>query len=60
MNKKRQKTKKTKSSLLKFLKNRKSVSVALGFCLAIAASAYVATAKFSAGDTDAVGASAGQ
>lgn len=43
--------KKTRSSLFKFLKNRKSVSVALGVCLAVVASAYVATAKFSADST---------
>ncbi len=48
MSKKSQRAKKTKSSLLKFLNNRKSLSVALGICLAIAASTYIATAKFSA------------
>ena len=40
--------KKAASSLIKFLKNRKNLSVALGICLAVFASAYVATAKFSA------------
>lgn len=48
MSKKSHKAKKTKSSLFKFLKNRKSMSIALGVCLAVVASAYIATAKFSA------------
>jgi len=48
MSKKSQKKKRGVSSLIKFLKNRKHAGVALGICLAIAASAYVATAKFSA------------
>lgn len=48
MNKKSQKKKKAVSSLIKFLKNRKNLTVALGICLAVFASAYVATAKFSA------------
>ena len=43
-----QKKKRASKSLFKFLKNRKSVSVALGVCLAVVASAYVVTAKFSA------------
>lgn len=45
---KRKGKRKSVGSPLKFFKNRKSVSIALGVCLAVVASAYVATAKFSA------------
>lgn len=46
--KKNKRKKKAASSLSRFLKNRKSLGVVLGICLAVFASAYVATAKFSA------------
>lgn len=46
--KKNKRKKKATASLSKFLKSRKSLGVVLGICLAVFASAYVASAKFSA------------